>query len=114
MKPLTREDKQNAFVSATTSYTEAHKRWAERATSGMTDDALIEALKYELGIAGGSSGHRDCPCIHYQGAGLKVWARWESFIPQQTEPIYKGKATVQMAREIYGIKEPSDMQLALF
>lgn len=114
MRPLTREDKQSAFIAATSRYAEAYKRWAERAATGLSDVELIDALKYELGIAGGSSGYRDCPCIHYQGAGLKIWASWESFTPQRCEPIFKGNATIRMARDVYSIKHPDDAQLDLF
>lgn len=114
MRPLTHQDKFAAFKSATCSFTKAKKRWDERAQTGLTDQDLMEALKYELGIAGGSSGHRDCPCIHYQGAGLKIWASWESFTPQRCEPIFKGNATMRMARDVYSIKHPNDAQLGLF
>lgn len=114
MRPPTHQDKVAAFKSATCSFAKAKKRWEERAQTVLTDEDLMEALKYELGIAGGSSGYRDCPCIHYQGAGLKIWACWEGFMPQQTEPIFKGNATIRMARDVYSIKHPDDAQLDLF
>jgi hypothetical protein len=30
------------------------------------------------------------------------------------KPTFEGKATIVMARHIYGIKDPADKQLALF
>ena len=46
------------------------KRWAERASTGLTDEELADALAYEIGIFGGSCGPGEIYLI-YQRAGLK-------------------------------------------
>lgn len=57
-EPLNESDIKDAFMQAVHSYANAKKRWQERAVKGLTDDELAKALRYELGIAGGS-GCRD-------------------------------------------------------
>jgi len=111
--PLTRDEKLWAFRKATNSMANSAARWAERARTGLTDEELAQALAYELGIYGGS-GARDQIDIAFQGAGLKIWASWESINLVQDTPIFAGKATIAMAREVYGIPDPSDRQITLF
>ena len=80
---------------------------------GMTDDELADALAFELGIMGGSSGAGEVT-VCYQGAGLKIWISWEVENLHTTKPVFEGKATIAMARLVYGIPDPSDAQLSLF
>ena len=87
---------------------------ATRRPRGLTDEQLAEALRYELGIFGGSSGYGDCPALTYQGAGLKIWAAWEFLNHVTTKPTFQGAATIATARQVYGIPSPEDKQLALF
>jgi hypothetical protein len=49
-----------------------------------------------------------------QGAGLKIWAGWEVFNHVQTEPIFKGASTLEMARHVHGIADPEEEQISLF
>lgn len=50
-----------------------------------------------------------------QAAGLKIWADWNCAAPDVTgKPIFQGAATIRMAREVHGIKDPTDTQMALF
>lgn len=114
MRSLTLEDKINAFKSAVHGFSGSRERWAQRSGAHMSNADLEDVLRYELGIAGGSSAYGDTPCIHFQRSGLKIWASWESFIPQSTIPIFQGKSTIQMARQIFDIKEFGDTQLPLF
>ncbi|SNS98155.1 hypothetical protein SAMN06295912_1287 [Sphingomonas laterariae] len=107
---LTREDVEEAFRRATNSVVESAKRWAARVESGLTDEALAEALRYELGIAGGTGG-RGVLCVAYQGAGLKIWAAWD--VCSLAPPVLEGARTVAFAREYYGIPDPSDEQMSL-
>ena len=79
----------------------------------MTDDDLSQALQATLGIFGGQSGP-DQLSIKYQGFGLKIWASWNVHNRVTESPIIAGKATFAMAREIYGIADPSSDQMALF
>ena len=113
MKILTQEDKQHALRRALTSTQGAVKRWSERAATGLSDEDMAKAVRYELGICGGS-GCRDSIDIHYEGAGFKIWAAWECFNPYQTEPIFQGQATITAARQLFGVKSPDDIQLDLF
>jgi hypothetical protein len=91
----------------------ASERWAQRAARGLTDEQLAEALRYELGIYGGFCGPGMLSVSH-QGAGLKIWASWEIHNTVTDAPAFKGAATVATARQVYGIRNPEDKQLALF
>lgn len=114
MRPLTLEDRIRAFKRAVCSYTGSQKRWAEKSGSEMSDEDLELILRYELGIAGGSSAYGDTPCVEYQCSGLKIWASWASFNSHGTQPIFQGKATIQIARQVFEIKDIGDNQLVLF
>ena len=111
---LTEHDKHLAFVRATRGFSNAVERWQERARTGLTDEQLAEALRFELGIEGGSSGTDKVPAYCVKGAGLQIWASWDFPSVHQDEPIYKGAATIAKAREVYGIADPSKPQLDLF
>lgn len=111
-RELTREDIDNAFRRATQSYAGARDRWAKRTATGLTDAELAAALKYELGIWGGS-GCRDSVKVTYQGAGLKIWATWGYAHPRPA-PILEGNKTVAFARAYYRIPDPADNQMSLF
>lgn len=111
---LSQTDKRAAFIAATNTFANADARWQQRVCQGMTDGELAEALRHELGIAGGRSATNTCPSIAYQGAGLKIWAGWQSFNYCGKQPVFEGKSTIAMARETYGINDPSDNQLDLF
>lgn len=108
---LTREDVEEAFRRSTNSFAGAAERWEARTKSGLTDDELAHALRYELGIAGGSSG-RGSLSVAYQGASLKIWAGRAGW--PLTPPILEGQRTIAFAREYYGIPDPSDEQMNLF
>ncbi len=110
MRPLTSEDKEQAFIKATRHFPE---RNAEQIAKGMNDEDLAAALKDYLGIAGGSGARGEID-IAYQGAGLKIWASWDIPNSVQDKPIFAGAETIKMARRIYGIANPNDTQLALF
>ena len=109
--PLTREEIEYAFRRATTGFAGGKERWAERAATGMTDEALAEALKYEIGIFGGQGGPGMLG-ISYQGNGLRIWADRGIGSLRRT-PILAGAATVAMARMVYGIRDPDDKQMSL-
>ncbi len=110
---LTDEDKKAAFICATNNMQGATSRWQQRAESGLNDEQLHDALRYELGIAGGSSC-ADSISVSYAGAGLKIWASWQSVNDCIDAPIFEGKQTIAMARLVYGITDASDTQMALF
>ncbi|HYM11110.1 MAG TPA: hypothetical protein VEU62_10265 [Bryobacterales bacterium] len=112
-RPLSHEEKLWAFGRATCSMEGAKERWAQRAARGLTDEQLAEALRFELGIYGGFSGP-DSLSVTYQGAGLKIWASWETHNTVTDAPAFKGAATVATARQVYGIRNPENKQLALF
>ncbi len=113
-KPLTFDDKREAFLAATQTFLEAGSRWKSRSKRGLTDEQLEEALSNELGIAGGRSSSGKCPTIEYQGAGLKIWASWSSINSYYDTPIYEGKETMAMARLTFNIADPTDGQMSLF
>lgn len=89
--------------------------WKELAKNGMTDEQLEIELKRRIGIMGGGSGHDDCPRHWYQGAGLKIWLGDDMWGRHSTiKPTFEGKKTINMARRIYGIKDPNQLQTELF
>lgn len=113
IRPITEADRFAGFLRATGGMSRAAERWRERAARGMTDDELAEALANELGIFGGRAGPGELS-LTYQGAGLKIWISWEIQNTHTAKPTFQGKATIAMARLVYGIKDPADAQLALF
>ncbi|HYM78118.1 MAG TPA: hypothetical protein VE377_19235 [Candidatus Dormibacteraeota bacterium] len=113
-RPLSQEEKLRAFRKATCSMEGAADRWAQRAARGLTDDELTHALRYELGIYGGCSAYRDCPALTFQANGLKIWAAWEWPNHVKDKPLFQGRTTMDMARQVYGIRNPENKQLALF
>ncbi len=110
---LSGEDRETAFIRAVTNMSGAKQRWKERAETGLSEEQLSEALHYELGIAGGNSCHNSIN-IAYKGAGLKIWASLQSVNPCIDAPIFEGKQTIAMAREIFEIVDPADRQMNLF
>lgn len=110
---LTDTEKRFGFIRATGGFSGATNRWAEHAARGMTDAELAEALTFELGIFGGSCGPSEL-WLTYQGAGLKIWISWEIQNHVTTRPTFEGRSTIAMTRMVYGINDPSNLQLALF
>ncbi|OLF77691.1 hypothetical protein AWH62_03175 [Maricaulis sp. W15] len=108
-RPLTHADKLAAFTAATRSLIHWY---GEEIAAGVTDARLEELLGQALGIFGGSGGPNQIS-LAFQGAGLKIWACWETVNNVTDKPIFQGKATVKMAREVYNIPDPSNRQLKL-
>ena len=107
--PLTARECEQAFRMATSGFA---KRYANEIADGMGDRRLESALAASLGIFGGSGGP-DQLHITFQGSGLKIWASQDIHNHVTTKPIFEGKATMMMAREVYAIAHPADMQLPL-
>lgn len=110
---LTDTERREGFIKATGGFSRSKERWAERAARGMSDAELAEAVAFELGIFGGSGGPGTLD-LTFQGAGLKIWISWGVHNHVTMKPTFEGKATIAMARCVYGIKDPADKQLALF
>ena len=109
-KPLTGKEREQAFRIATRSL--AH--WYEKEiASGMSDLELEAALIRSLGIMGGCGGPGRMS-IEFRGSGLRIWAARGSLNSFQQKPIFSGKATVAMARELYRIPDPTNPQMQLF
>ena len=87
-------------------------RYGDQFTGGMSDDGLWKALEESLGIFGGSGGPGR-PSITFKGAGLKIWGAWEVINHVTTPPLFSGATTVAMAREVYGISDPTKDQMSL-
>ncbi len=108
-KPLSQADKEEAFRIATRGFVHA---FGDRFIEGMCDETLWTALQDGLGIFGGSSGPGKL-AVTYGGAGLKIWGSWTSVNHITAVPLFAGKATLAMARFIYGIKDPTQDQMSL-
>lgn len=108
-RPLTQEERELAFRKATASFP---KRYVKQIMAGMSDTELAEALEAVLGIFGCSCGP-DQLTITHQGSGLKIWASWHIQNHVTEPPLFAGKATIAMAREVYGIADPENGQMRL-
>ncbi len=111
---ISEEDRLYAFKISTSGMAGAADRWSSRSRSGLTDDELETALKYEIGEFGGRSGP-DHMCVTYQRSGLRIWGSWHMMpIPSDNRvPLFKGASTMAMARRFYGVADPTDMQMEL-
>jgi hypothetical protein len=109
-RPLTWEEREQAFRIATRSLV----HWYEKElVTGMTDLELEAALTRCLGIMGGCGGPGRMS-IEFRGSGLRIWAARGSLNSVQSKPVFAGRATVAMARELYRIPDPSNRQMQLF
>lgn len=113
IRPLTEEDRIKGFLKATGGFARSAERWKDSAAKGMTDEELSRALAQELGIFGGSCGPGEL-WLTFQGAGLKIWIAWEIQNHVRTKPTFEGKSTIAMARLVYAIRDPSNVQMTLF
>ena len=109
MSELSHADKQDAFKRATNCLV---SWYGDKIESGVCDEELNELLARALGIAGGSAGPGRIN-VSYKGAGLRIWASWGYYNEFTDKPIFSGQQTVKMAREVYGISDPSNHQLGL-
>lgn len=109
-RPLAHPDKLAAFKACTRSLP---KWYAKEIAAGMTDAELARALERVMGILGGSSARADTPALAYKGAGLKIWASWD-WPDTRQPPIFAGQASIELARQLYGIPDPDDAQMRLF
>lgn len=110
-RPLTRSEREWVFRRATHGFEGSAARWALHTGTGLTDPELAEALRFELGIYGGSGGPGEIS-IAFQGAGLRIWGGFETPNTVTDAPLFEGAATIAMARETYGIRDPEDRQLS--
>lgn len=109
VEPFSPEDRQTVFREATRSLVHWY---GHRFNMGMTDEELTEALETSLGVFGGSGGPGRVS-VTFQGAGLKIWGAWTTVNHVVTPPLVEGAQTIAMAREVYGIADPSNDQLQL-
>lgn len=110
--PLTPGEIADAFRRAVHSYANADVRWAARRATGQTDDQLAEALAYELGAMGGSSGPG--VSIEFTRTGLRMWAARGMCNRAENKPVLAGPAMIRYAREYFGISDPVTRQGSLF
>jgi hypothetical protein len=108
--PLTQADRVAAFRAATSGL---KRRLPRRKPLAMTDDELSAVLSETLGTFGGRGGPGELH-LTWQASGLKIWASWHVHNHVREKPVFAGLTTIAMAREVYGIADPSDRQLALF
>lgn len=109
-KPLTQADKELIFKQATSGLVHWY---GKQFKNGMTDEELENALKSALGIFGGSGGPGR-PSVSFTGTGLRIWGAWHTVNHIKEKPLFSGKATIAMARQVYGIKDPDNKQMDLF
>lgn len=108
--PLSQADRLEVFKSATSGLM---RHCGGKQQTGMTDAELGAALEMTLGVFGGSGGP-DKLSVTFQGAGLKIWGGWHVVNHVKEKPLFAGRQTVAMAREVYNIPNPDNDQLSLF
>ena len=74
---------------------------------------LSLALQSVLGIVGGSGGPNQYN-INLAGSGLRIRGGWHVVNHVNEPPLFAGETTIAMARDVYGIKDPSNNQMKLF
>ncbi len=106
---LSRDEKEYAFLVATKFFDE---QYGETSAQGMSDTQLTEALINGLSrrLVWGGPGKMSGQC---EPVGLKIYAGRIPLEVSET-PIFEGEATLKMAREIYGIPDPDNLQMTLF
>ena len=109
-RPLSDADRVEVFRIATSSF---QRRYGHQFAEGMTDEELEKALAEVLGIFGGSGGP-DRLSVTFKGSGLRIWGGWQPVNHVQEKPLFAGKATIAMARAVYGISDPDDQQFSMF
>ncbi|MEM5471931.1 hypothetical protein WNZ14_09370 [Hoeflea sp. AS60] len=109
-RPLSEADKEMIFRKATSGFP---LRFKEEIENGMSDADLKTALESVLGIFGGSGGP-DQPSIAFAGTGLRIWGSWKTVNSVRDKPLFAGKRTIAMARQIYAIADPDDAQMRLY
>ncbi|SDG14221.1 hypothetical protein [Thalassobaculum litoreum] len=110
---LSHEDRTYALSRATAGLPRVMTRRGVSLADGLTDARLAEALSSAMGEHGGCGGP-DEPSLAWCGAGLRIWASWESVNTVQDTPVFQGVATVRAAREHWRIPDPDEAQLCLF
>jgi len=108
--PLSEADKKTVFRKATAGF---QRRYASQIETGMSDSDLEAALKSDLGIFGGSGGP-DQLSIAYSGTDLRIWGSWTTVNSVRDKPLFSGRQTIAMARQVYAIADPDDEQMKLF
>ena len=79
-----------------------------------TDEELLKFLKNYMS-EGGSSGPGSIS-VWYKGNGLKIWASWSGHVSAYTDQslVCKELQTVKLARRIFNIPDPTNLQAELF
>lgn len=109
-RQLSEADRLEIFRIATRGLVHWH---GDQMKSGMTDAELEAALVTSLGIFGGCAAPGK-PSVSFAGAGLRIWGGWSIVNHSKEKPLFAGKRTVAMAREVYAIPNPDSQQLSLF
>lgn len=103
MADFTAAERIEIFKCATRTF--AHW-YGKRFKEPMTDEVLEELLKRGIGHGGSSSSGPGGFSVWH--IGLKIWGYREICCTGRGKPLFDGKQTIAMAREVYGIKRPGD------
>jgi hypothetical protein len=109
MTELTAEERLRIFKRATHTFSCWYK---DKIKNPLTDEELEALLKSGLRISGGTfPGDMS---FWANGAGLRIWGSRGICMSEKGKPLFQGKQTIAMAREIYGIANPDVAQGSLF
>ena len=89
---------------ATTTYTDSHEFWEIMSVTGATDKHIMDTLRDEFGLGGGSGGP-GYPQTHYKG-GRQPWIMFREDEYPGRDRTYKGKELVAKVREAWDIPQP--------
>lgn len=82
---------------------------------GITDEEIKEQVAIKFGSSGSSSA--ETISVNREASGFRLYMSWTKYY-YNTEPILKGQATLDLAREIlrteHGLGNPDVAQMALF
>lgn len=110
MRSVTPKDKVAALKAVTPRF---YRENQHRFEDGMSDMEIEHALKDQFGDFGSRGGPGQLH-ITQQAACLKIWISWHIHNHVREEPALVGTGTIAMAREVYGIVNYDDGQMALF
>ena len=91
----------------------ASERWAQRVARAASPTNTSPKRCATNCIYGGFGGP-GIRSVSHQGAGLKIWASQTAHNTVTDARVFKGAATIATARQVYGIRNPEEKQLALF
>lgn len=107
---LSPTETREVFREATHAMENAAERWSERAETGRTDDQLEQDIVFEVGT-GGRTCRKTRHLVDYTSGAIRAGRSWQEL--KACNPL-SPRAAIPLARDLYGIADPSNPQQSLF